>query len=48
MIGSRAHEIVLRTGLAIDREHLRRVDSLNASCIIIPSLAYGRKELNQS
>ncbi|MFO7826378.1 MAG: hypothetical protein R6V72_20750 [Cyclobacterium sp.] len=45
MIGSRAHEIVLRTGLAIDREHLRRVDSLNASCIIIPSLAYGRKEL---
>ncbi|WP_439484172.1 CASTOR/POLLUX-related putative ion channel [Cyclobacterium plantarum] len=45
MIGRRAHDIVLRTGLAIDREHLRRVDSLNASCIIIPSLAYGRKEL---
>ncbi|SHN10345.1 Castor and Pollux, part of voltage-gated ion channel [Cyclobacterium lianum] len=45
MIGTRAHEIVLRTGLAIDREHLRRVDSLNASCVIVPSLAYGRKEL---
>lgn len=45
MIGNRASEIVLRTGLAIDREHLRRVDSLNASAIIVPSLAYGRREL---
>ncbi len=45
IIGNRANEIVLRTGLAIDREHLRRVDSLNASAIIIPSLAYGRREL---
>ncbi|WP_154856538.1 CASTOR/POLLUX-related putative ion channel [Cyclobacterium xiamenense] len=45
MIGSRASEIVLRTGSAIDREHLRRVDSLNASAIIVPSLAYGRREL---
>ncbi|GAB2988339.1 lipoprotein [Cyclobacterium sediminis] len=45
MIGRRAHEIILRTGMAIDREHLRRVDALNASVIIIPSLAYDRKEL---
>ncbi|WP_162418660.1 CASTOR/POLLUX-related putative ion channel [Cyclobacterium roseum] len=45
IIRNRANEIVLRTGLAIDREHLRRVDSLNASAIIIPSLAYGKREL---
>ncbi|AEL27304.1 CASTOR/POLLUX-related putative ion channel [Cyclobacterium marinum] len=45
MIGRKAHEIILRTGMAIDREHLRRVDALNASVIIIPSLAYDRKEL---
>jgi hypothetical protein len=45
MIGRRAHEIILRTGVAIDREHLRRVDALNASVIIIPSLAYDRREL---
>ncbi|EPR70831.1 CASTOR/POLLUX-related putative ion channel [Cyclobacterium qasimii] len=45
MIGRRAHEIILRTGVAIDREHLRRVDALNAAVIIIPSLAYDRKEL---
>lgn len=37
MIGRRAHEIVLRSGMAIDREHLRRVDSMNAAAIIIPS-----------
>jgi hypothetical protein len=45
MIGRRAHEIILRTGVAIDREHLRRVDALNAAVIIIPSLAYDRREL---
>ena len=45
MIGRRAHEVILRTGVAIDREHLRRVDALNAAVIIIPSLAYDRKEL---
>lgn len=37
MIGRRAHEIILRSGVAIDREHLRRVDSMNAAAIIIPS-----------
>jgi hypothetical protein len=37
IIGRRAHEIVLRSGVAIDREHLRRVDSVNAAAIIIPS-----------
>ncbi len=37
MIGQRAHEIILRSGVAIDREHLRRVDSMNAAAIIIPS-----------
>ncbi len=37
MIGRRAHNIVLRSGVAIDREHLRRVDSMNAAAIIIPS-----------
>jgi hypothetical protein len=36
-IGNRAEEIILRSGIAIDPEHLRRVDSLNASAIIIPS-----------
>ncbi|WP_339924953.1 hypothetical protein [uncultured Cyclobacterium sp.] len=45
MIGRRAHEVILRTGVSIDREHLRRVDALNAAVIIIPSLAYDRKEL---
>jgi hypothetical protein len=43
-IGSRAHEIILRSGVAIDREHLKRVDSLNAAAIIIPSQATGQNE----
>ena len=45
MIGKRANEIVLRSGSAIDRNHLRRVDSLNASAIIIPSQTRGSSEL---
>ncbi|MDX1667507.1 MAG: hypothetical protein R3350_09770 [Saprospiraceae bacterium] len=44
-IGSRADEIILRSGIAIDREHLMRVDSMNASAIIIPSQSYAAKEL---
>lgn len=45
LIGKGADEIVLRTGIPIDREHLKRVDSLNAAAIIIPSAAYTGKEL---
>lgn len=45
MIGKRAHEIILRSGDAIDREHLRRVDSTNASAIIIPSHSRELQEL---
>lgn len=37
LIGERADEIILRSGIPIDREDLRRVDSLNAAVIIIPS-----------
>ncbi len=44
-IGSRASEIVLRSGESIDREHLRRVDCLNASAIIIPNQSYGNRLL---
>lgn len=44
LIGTRAYEIILRSGVAIDREHLKRVDSLNAAAIIIPSQAIGQKE----
>jgi hypothetical protein len=44
LIGKRAHEIILRSGVAIDREHLKRVDSLNAAAIIIPSQANGQRE----
>mgnify|MGYP001139952407 CR=1 FL=1 len=44
LIGNRAHEIILRSGVAIDREHLKRVDSLNAAAIIIPSQANGLRE----
>lgn len=44
LIGKRAHEIILRSGVAIDREHLQRVDSLNAAAIIIPSQANGLRE----
>ena len=45
LIGKGADEIVLRSGISIDREHLRRVDSLNAAAIIIPSAAYSDNEL---
>ncbi|GGF48084.1 CASTOR/POLLUX-related putative ion channel [Echinicola rosea] len=45
LIGKGADEIILRTGIPIDREHLKRVDSLNAAAIIIPSSAYTGKEL---
>ena len=45
LIGKGADEIVLRSGIPIDREHLRRVNSLNAAAIIIPSSAYTNKEL---
>ena len=45
LIGKDASDIVLRSGIPIDREHLKRVDSLNAAAIIIPSSAYSDKEL---
>jgi hypothetical protein len=45
LIGNGADEIILRSGISIDREHLRRVDSLNASAIIIPSSTYTTNEL---
>ncbi|MDN3669543.1 hypothetical protein QWY93_09380 [Echinicola jeungdonensis] len=45
LIGERANEVILRSGDPIDREHLRRVDSLNASAIIIPSQTYTQSEL---
>lgn len=37
LIGEKADEIILRSGTPLDREHLRRVDSMNAAAIIIPS-----------
>lgn len=45
LIGKRANEIVLRSGNAIDREHLHRVDCKYASAIIIPSQSNSNKEL---
>ena len=45
LIGKRANEIVLRSGNAIDREHLHRVDCKFASAIIIPSQTNTNKEL---
>lgn len=45
MIAKRANEIVLRSGSSIDRDHLRRVDSLNAAAIIIPSQSRGSSDL---
>lgn len=45
LIGKRANEIILRSGNAIDREHLRRVDSMHASAIIIPSQSAANKQL---
>lgn len=45
LIGKRAKEIILRSGEPIDREHLRRVDSMHASAIIIPSPAVTNTEL---
>lgn len=45
LIDKRANEIILRSGSAIDREHLRRVDSMHASAIIIPSQSTANKEL---
>lgn len=45
LIGNRAEEIILRSGVGIDPEHLRRVDSLNAAAIIIPSQSNSTKEL---
>jgi hypothetical protein len=45
LIGQGADEIILRSGIPIDREHLKRVDSLNAATIIIPSSSYTDKEL---
>lgn len=44
-IGRRAREIILRSGDAIDQEDLRRVDSLNAAAIILPSPSYSATEL---
>ena len=45
LIGKGADEIVLRTGISINREHLRRVDCLNASAIIIPSSSRNENEI---
>lgn len=45
LIGSRASDIILRSGSSIDREHLKRVDSQNAAAIIIPSSWRSEKEL---
>ncbi len=45
LIGSGADNIILRSGISIDREHLRRVDSLNASAIIIPGSSQTEREL---
>ncbi len=36
-IGSRAGEVVFRSGQSIDRLHLRRVDVVNAAAVIIPA-----------
>ncbi|MEX0680113.1 MAG: hypothetical protein WD097_01920 [Balneolales bacterium] len=44
-IGKRAKEIILRSGESIDREHLRRVDCMHASAIIIPSPSVTSTEL---
>lgn len=44
-IGKKASKIILRSGNTIDREHLKRVDILNASTIIIPSYTTGTDEL---
>jgi len=44
-IGRRALDVILRSGDAIDQEDLRRVDSLNAAAIIIPSPSFAGKEL---
>jgi len=45
LIGKRAQEVILRSGESIDREHLRRVDCMHASAIIIPSPAVTNTEL---
>ena len=45
LIGRQANQIILRSGEAIDREHLKRVDCANAAAIIIPSHTYEAKEL---
>lgn len=44
-IGKRAKEIILRSGESIDKEHLRRVDCMNASAIILPSPFAKNQEL---
>ncbi|WP_144607467.1 CASTOR/POLLUX-related putative ion channel [Algoriphagus algorifonticola] len=45
LIGKAADDIVLRSGIPIDPEDLKRVDSLNAAAIIIPSSSYTDHEL---
>ncbi|PWN06953.1 CASTOR/POLLUX-related putative ion channel [Rhodohalobacter mucosus] len=45
LIGRQASQIILRSGEAIDREHLKRVDCANAAAIIIPSQSYEDREL---
>lgn len=44
-IGRRARQVILRSGVAIDREHLRRVDAWRASAIILPSQTYTHRPL---
>lgn len=41
----RLNKIILRSGSAIDRDHLRRVNSLHAAAIIIPHRAISGREL---
>jgi hypothetical protein len=45
LIGKRAHDIILRSGTPLDREHLERVDSSRAAAIIIPSQSTGPQDL---
>ena len=44
-IGRRALDVILRSGDAIDQEDLRRVDSLNAAAIILPSPSFAPNKL---
>lgn len=47
-IGRRARDIVLRSGSALNVEHLQRVSCGTASAIILPSEVFGERELISS